>query len=600
MGEEAIATDITAAETGEPPERAALTDVLRQLPIFADLPPAALADLASEIDWFVMPGGTTLCRQGDAPDALYVVLSGALGAYREGEHGALTRIGDIGAGETVGEMALLTGGSRTATVKCLRDTELIRLSRAGFEALLERHPKAVMPIARFITERLARMHSRPSFVLRPKTFAIVPHDPGVPVLAFAHAFADALRRYGATEVLTAETAASRTPDWFHRLETACDYLVYVADQQQTSWTRLCLRQVDCALLVARTAAIPSPWAALAPDPTGASEGPRRELVLLRKAGERIAGTAGWLAQTGAALAHHVETPDDMARVVRALTGRAVGLVLSGGGARGFAHIGVARALRQSGIPIDLMGGTSMGAIVAASLASGWDDYEVVARNRRCFVDTNPLADVTLPVVSLFKGAKVSTLLRREFGDTTMIEDLPYPFFCVTSNLTRGRFDVRDRGLLARWLRASVAIPGIIRPVFHEGEVNVDGGVINNLPVDVMRSLGRGPVIGVDVSTDDTFTAASDADADIPLWQRLFGRRRRGVPNILQILWRSGTVNSGAKLRAVAEQTDLLIQPPLESIDMLDWKAFDRAIEAGYAYTMRLLEQRPQPFVETAG
>jgi NTE family protein len=293
----------------------------------------------------------------------------------------------------------------------------------------------------------------------------------------------------------------------------------------------------------------------------------------------------------------VETPTDLARMVRALTGRAVGLVLSGGGARGFAHIGVARALRQSGIPIDLLGGTSMGAVVAASLASGWDDYEVVARNRRCFVDTNPLADLTVPVVSLFKGAKVSALLRSEFGETTMIEDLPQPFFCVTANLTRGRSDVRDRGLLARWLRASVAIPGVIRPVFDQGEVNVDGGVINNLPVDVMRGLGRGPVIGVDVSTDDTFTAASDAEAEIPLWQRVLGRRRQGVPNIMQILWRAGTVNSGAKLRAVSEQTDLLIQPPLESIDMLDWKAFDRAIEAGYAHTMRLLERTPLPLPE---
>lgn len=574
--------------------------MLRDTAIFADLPPEAIADLAGEIDWFVMPGGTTLCHQGDPPDALYIVVSGALGAFREAEHGRLVRIGEIGAGETMGEMALLTGGTRTATVKCLRDSELIRLSRSGFEALLERHPRAVMPIARFVTERLARAHTRPHYALKPKTFALVPHDGGVPIMAFAQAFAGALRRYGAAEVLVAETAASRTPDWFHRLESACEYLIYVADQLPTAWTRLCLRQVDCAVLVARTAALPAAWPALAPDPTGASEGPRRELVLLRQAGERPAATAGWLAETGAPLAHHVETPSDLARMVRALTGRAVGLVLSGGGARGFAHIGVARALRQSGIPIDMLGGTSMGAIVAASLASGWDDHEVVARNRRCFVDTNPLADVTVPVVSLFKGAKVSALLRREFGDTTMIEDLPYPFFCVTANLTRGRSDVRDRGPLARWLRASVAIPGVLRPVFDSGEVNVDGGVINNLPVDVMRGFGRGPVIGVDVSTDDTFTAASDAEVEIPLWQRVLGRRRRGVPNILQIMWRAGTVNSGAKLRAVSEQTDLLIQPPLESIDMLDWKAFDRAIEAGYRHTMRLLEQTPNPLPATDG
>ncbi len=550
-----------------------------------------------EIDWFVLPGGSLVCRQGDAPDALYVVISGALGVFRETAGGPAIRIGDINAGETVGEMALITGGRRTATVRALRDSELVRLSHAGFEALLDRHPRIAVPLARFVAERLGRAQDNRRYLPRPRTFALLPRDAGLPAAAFADAFAEALRRFGGTEIVTSELAASQPLDWFHRMEGACDYLVYLADPAVSAWTRLCLRQVDCILMVGRGADPPGTWPIpeeIAPE---TDTGPRRELVLLHEAGRRPAGTAGWLAATGAAAAHHVQTPADMGRLARALTGRAVGVVLSGGGARGFAHIGVIRALKQSGMPIDLLGGTSMGAVVAASVAMGWDDREIVERNRRSFVTTNPLSDFTLPVVSLFGGRKVAEMLQREFGEV-LIEDLPLPFFCVTANLTQGRADAQRQGLLWRWLRASVAIPGVLRPVFDQGQVHVDGGVINNLPVDVMRGFGRGPVIGVDVGADPAFTAAADADIDIPLWQRLFGRRRRGIPNILQILWRSGTVNSGAMSRAVGEQTDLLIQPALESIDMLNWKDFDRAIEAGYAHTMRVLDESPRPLPDT--
>lgn len=578
-------------------ERAELADILRGLPLFAGMDPFVLSDLMAEIDWFVLPGGALVCRQGDAPDALYVVISGALGVFRETEGTAPVRIGDINAGETVGEMALITGGRRTATVRALRDSELVRLSRAGFEALLDRHPRIGIFLARFVAERLGRAQDARRYLPRPRTFAILPRDEGVPAEAFTHAFAEGLRRFGGTEIITAKVAARQPLDWFHRQESACDYLVYLADSTLSAWTRLCLRQVDCILLVGRGVDAPGPWPIPEEVAPETATGPRRELVLLHEAGRTPAGTAAWLAAADAPVAHHVQTPAELGRLVRALTGRAVGVVLSGGGARGFAHIGVIRALKQSGMPIDLLGGTSMGAVVAASVAMGWDDQEIVERNRRSFVTSNPLSDFTLPVVSLVHGRKVSGLLQREFGEM-QIEDLRTPFFCVTANLTQGRANAQRQGLLWRWLRASVSIPGVLRPVFDQGQVHVDGGVINNLPVDVMRGFGRGPVIGVDVGADPAFTAAADADVEIPLWQRLFGRRRRGIPNILQILWRSGTVNSGAMSRAVGEQTDLLIQPALESIDMLNWKGFDRAIEAGYAHTMRVLDESPRPLPDT--
>ena len=271
-----------------------------------------------------------------------------------------------------------------------------------------------------------------------------------------------------------------------------------------------------------------------------------------------------------------------------LTGRAVGLVLSGGGARGFAHLGVVRALREHGVPIDIVGGSSMGAILAAGVAADWDDAELRLRFKRSFVDTNPLSDFTLPLVSLVSGRKVGMLLRQELGDID-IADLPLPFFCVSSNLTTGRIAVHQEGPLWRWLRASVAIPGVLPPVFQGGEVFVDGGAMNNLPVDVMRAKGRGPVIGVDCGTDRAFTADVEATETPSVWSLFGGRGPRRRPNILQILWRAGMVNSTTATLERRLQSDLLITPALESVELLDWKGFERAVEIGYRDACRRLE-----------
>src|SRR6185503_5445280 len=165
------------------------------------------------------------------------------------------------------------------------------------------------------------------------------------------------------------------------------------------------------------------------------------------------------------------------------------------------------------------------------------------------------------------------------------------FFCVSSNLTTGQTMVHRRGTLWRWLRSSVAVPGVLPPVLHRGEVLVDGATMNNLPVDVMREFGRGPVIGCDVGADRAFTAQGD-DMDMPpIWQLgSWLQRRRQGPNILRILLRAGMVNSNATTLAHREKTDLLLQPPLAQIDLLNWKAFDRAITAGYDYTVRRLSE----------
>jgi NTE family protein len=306
-----------------------------------------------------------------------------------------------------------------------------------------------------------------------------------------------------------------------------------------------------------------------------ARGARVDLALLHDERIESGAAARWLKSSPAALHHHIVDNSDISRLARLLTRRGVGLVLSGGGARGFAHLGVIRALREARIPIDFVGGSSIGSIIAAGVAVGWSDEEMNLRYRRSFVDTNPVNDYTFPVVALTRGRKVSRLLQREYGDV-LIEDLRRPYFCISSNLTTGRTLEHRGGLLAEALRASVAIPGVMPPVYQGEDVLVDGAAINNLPVDVMQAHAPGLVIGSDVGAD----------------RLALGRRGKRAINIFRILMHAGMINSASSAATQRERADVLLKPPLANVDLLNWRAFDRVIQAGYDYARLALEGLP--------
>jgi NTE family protein len=573
--------------------RSDLGVVLSALPLFAGLEPLIIRQIAESAEWLSLPGGSTLFAAGEPSDALYVVLSGCLGVFSPDNRDRRRFMGRVPAGDTAGEMGLISGRPRSAHVAALRDTELARISSDSFNSIFGRHPQAMLRIARLTVDRLEQSQSRargPRHSAR--TFTLLPQSMEVDVAGFASDFVKALSHFGRTELVWSVRAESHTSHWFHKIESANDFVVYVGDPTPGRWSNLCVRQADALLLLARAESTPGPWEALAGARELSMAPQRAELVLLHDEKIRRGAAGRWLALQPGVPHHHITGPADVHRVARMLTGRGVGLVLSGGGARGFAHIGIVKALREARVPIDLVGGTSMGGILAAGVAQCWSVEELKERFHAAFVQAKPLRDYTLPFVSLVSGRKVSRALRKDCGDID-IEDLPLTFFCVSSNLTTGHSMVHRHGLLWLWLRASVAIPGVLPPIVHKGEVLVDGGTMNNLPVDAMRELGRGPVIGVDVGADRAFTTQNE-EVDVPLpWQLMSWLRvRRNRPNIFQILWRAGMVNSSAVTAAHREKTDLLLQPPLAQIDMLNWAAFEKAIAIGYEYAARRLEALP--------
>jgi NTE family protein len=565
------------------------------LPLLRELAGEHLGEITRELEWFSLPGGATLFTVGQPSDGLYVIINGALGVYLPRPGGGSQLVARLSGGQVAGESELVSGGTRAATVVALRDTEVARLPTAVFEQLVARNPHAMREIAKVLVRRL---ESAPAGYQQPrplpKTFALVPQTDAVDAIGFGRQLLSHLKGFGRAELVTHSAAGDRTSHWFHRLERANDFVIYVTESHATNWSKLCLRQADAVVLITHADSQPRPWSVPLDEAGRPGKLQVSELVLLHRSGAQQSATRQWMHLYGCRH-HHVRSGRDVARVARLLTGRAVGLVLSGGGARGFAHIGVIRALREGGIPIDAVGATSIGSIIGAGLAVGWDHREMVDRIRRSFVDTNPTNDYTFPLVSLVSGRKVGRLLRREF-ETMTIEDLRLPYFCVSTNLTRGQAAVHRHGELWLWLRASVAIPGVLPPVIAENQVYVDGATINNLPVDVMRDALDGTIIAVDAGADRTFESDIQLTEVPPAWRLgKWLRLRKSRMNIMQILWRAGMVNSEASTIGQRELADLLVKPPTDSINMLDWKSFEQAIEVGYRHACQILEhwQRPR-------
>ncbi|MDC8014283.1 patatin-like phospholipase family protein [Tahibacter soli] len=571
------------ATSGNP--ASGVRDILRKAMLFRHLDEAELDRLEAALDWFVLPGGATLFDAGEASDALYVLRSGSLGAFRAPSGGGPQRlIGLIAAGESVGELGLIVDQPRSASVRALRDSELLRLSRTAFNELVQRQPTAMLEAARVAVERLlVRRTGDP--LSSPRTLAILPHDRGVDARAFAEALRAALSDYGSCRVLAAQDGCGRTSEWFSEVEATARFVLYVADDASGEWRDLCVRQADALVLVADATQPASGW----DDCRNAEEALHRprHLVLRHPRGDIVPGAgAAWLARAAGARLHHWRGAADVERIARLIAGRSLGLVLSGGGARGFAHIGVIKALREAGLRIDSVGGTSIGAIIAAGVAADWDDDEMFARYKRAFVDGKPLSDYTLPFVAMTGGRRVEKLLREAFGERC-IEDLPLPFFAVSANLTSGDAVTHRSGLLWYWLRASSAIPGVLPPVFHQGQVFVDGAVINNLPTDVMREQAVGDVIAVDIGADDVLHAGVEESTTPHGWRLLVDKLRAPRrPGMLSILLRAGMVNSKAANADRRAKASLLLTPPVTGVDLLDWRAYERAIELGYQYALR--------------
>jgi predicted acylesterase/phospholipase RssA/CRP-like cAMP-binding protein len=593
---------------------------LISIPFFASLDESTRLELAEQLEPVHAVAGEVILRQGDAGDGLFLVVSGRLRvstAADGAEHGAEHVLYDLGRSAIVGEIALLTGQPRTATVRAVRDSDLLLLRLSSFTSLVGRRPVLLTELTRLLVDRLLTVNrlltvdrrQAPPPAARAVAVAAAGKSAGTAAMV-AGQLATQLARTGSVFRVDADVvarhlgpgAAQRGPGdpgraeltgWLHAMERDHDRVIYQPDAEDTAWSRLCLSQSDVVLLAASAGDDPSIGAVEA----RALEAGwlRCELVLLHPA--RPAGTAAWLAGRPVADYHHLcaNRPGDVARLARMITGTGCGLVLGGGGARGIAHLGVIRALEEAGVPIDVVGGTSMGAIIAGLCAHGMDHAERVARITAVARNGRRLITPTLPLIALSAGRYLDRILTENLGSEP-IEDLPLRFFCISANLNRAEEVVHERGSLWPAVRASLALPGIFPPVYSGGDLLIDGSAVDNVPVDVMRGrVGNGRIVAVDVSLEVEPLAAAPFEAGLSGW-RVLGHRLnpfappQPVPSVVDILSRATLLSQVRNQRATldGDHVDLLLSPPVAGISSLDFKGGLALIEVSYRHTIEAL------------
>lgn len=543
--------------------------------------------------WFSLPGGQQLYAAGDPADHLYFLRTGRLGAFRRDEGQEPQFLGVIRPGEPAGEMSLVAGAPHSADVVALRDSEILAVPGDVFFEACETDASVMTELARLMILR-TRQAARHGGAGEPSVFGFTPLGEPGPLRPLVERLAREIEAQDYSVACIGAEAAGAPTEWFSEVERAHDFVLYVADGPNAGWRHAVSRQVDRLFRVGRGDERPPP-----PIPAGA-QAPLQaqqlvDLILVQPSQAAMPrGSEAWMDAAQPARLFHLR-PDndgDFARIGRVLTGQSVGLVLSGGGARAYAHVGAIRALRERGVPIDFVGGVSMGAIVGAGVAMGWDDAELDRRIHKAFVDTSPLDDIALPLLAMTRGEKVGQRLRQHFGGVA-IPDLWLPFFCLSSNLTTGAYHLHRRGSVWRALRASAALPGVVPPATDGNDVLVDGAVLKNFPADVMRANQLGPIVGVDVTGARSITA-EDVARPSSVWRWIrSGQWRRGPP-IVSLLMRVATVSNGPDLTQARAAVDVLIQPDVSRVEIRDFSAYDPAFAAGYQAAVAALDKLERP------
>ena len=569
--------------TGERPAslRTDLPDLIKGVPLLSGLPDELRNAVAERGTIITLPAGEWLFRQDDVGDAMFLVLSGRVEVVLEHPVNEVVRV--LGRGGVVGELALLTEAPRSAGVRARRDTELLALDRVRFVELLAEEARFAMALTREIGMQLRTSRAlEPPKSDRPATIALVPLIGEARFIELREALYAELERCGPIAELTPSEDVESYGPMLDRAERDSERVLLPTRGPSAAdeWTAFALRQSDRTVVVAEetTTDVAAPEALRGAD------------LLLLVSADRPPESVPLLDTLDPRTVHVVRSGvrfrDDVARAARRLSGRSVGLVLSGGGARGFCHIGVIQELLDAGLEIDRVGGCSMGAYIAGMCAI---DMDPAAMRNRCheeFVLHSVTSDYTVPLVALLRGRRALEMLVNTFGDAR-IEAQPRDYFCVSADLISGQLVEHRRGPFTEAVGASMCLPGVFRPWPAPGRLLVDGGVLNNLPVQQMARSGEGPVIAVDVTAQ--FTAPERGAGRFRRARtRAWATRARSfviganepLPNLIETLARSVSVGSTATVDAARQRADALIAPDTGAVAMLDFGRLDEMIAIG--------------------
>lgn len=585
-------------------------EVLRASGVFGRLGDEVLQDLCQLLELQHVPGGKIVYREGEQANTMFFLVSGRLRVSRRDKNGALQLYNEIRPGESVGEAGLILQQPRAADITALRDSIIAMLSRADFERLLALHP---LPLNKVFAQAIYNHLRHSSQVVERRhaqIFVVVPIDPGASSQAVASGLTRAFAQIGRAYHVAPEVERTLDPDstagWQGRdryddYEEQYDYLVYEADGGSSSWLRRAFRQADQVIFVADASGRRDVGVLehqLADEP--GFDMKRKHLVLLHDANQKQPeAVMAWREGRDVERVYPVRErhSGDYARLSRFLTSTATGVVLGGGGARGFAHLGVLRALERAGIVVDLVGGNSMGALIGAQYACDVPLDEIRDRTMRFATGGEML---TVPVISLMSGKRVQRDLRKMFGERT-VDAMWRPFFAAACNLSRASTTVQDTGPLWRAVLASNSPVGLFPPVLYNGDLLVDGAILENVPVGAMRvrlgtplekRRGNGTIIAIDVDVQD-YMGVEPGLSHLSAWRKISGYFRAGVapsPGIADILYRAGHIGGINQRTRTIAQSDHYLEPPVAAFPLMAYRQAAEIVEVGYRHAMQEIER----------
>lgn len=290
--------------------------------------------------------------------------------------------------------------------------------------------------------------------------------------------------------------------------------------------------------------------------------------------------------------------DDFMRLARILSNEAVGLVLGGGGSRGISHVGVVTALERHGIPVDIIGGTSIGSFVGGLYAKEYNIVSIYAMAKKFSKRVSSLwrmiFDLTYPVTSYITGYEFNRGIWKVFGFTE-IEDFWIKYYCNSTNITNSTMDIHETGYAWRFIRASMSLCGLLPPITFKGCMLLDGGYLDNLPVLEMKKRGVKHIIAVDVGSADDRTPMNYGDTLLGFWV-LFNRwnpfsKHPNVPSMMEIQLRLTYVSSVNALEEAKRTADVYyLRPPIDGYATLDFGKFDEIYNVGLKYADELITE----------
>nr|XP_009668718.1 PREDICTED: neuropathy target esterase [Struthio camelus australis] len=607
------------------------------------------------IDWMAVEAGRALYRQGDKSDCTYIALNGRLRSVIQKGSGKKELIGEYGRGDLIGVVEALTRQPRATTVHAVRDTELAKLPEGTLNNIKRRYPQVVTRLIHLLSQKIlgnlqqlrgpfagsglgmasSSEPTNPTSNL--STVAVLPVCDDVPTAAFTLELKHALNAIGPTLLLTSDIIRARLGSsaldsiheyrlsgWLAQQEDIHRIVLYQTDCTLTPWTVRCIRQADCILIVGLGDQ----------EPALGEGGPRRQLILLhREDGASPCRTVEWLNMRSWCSGHlHIKCPrrvfsrrspaklremyekvfeknadrhSDFSRLARVLTGNTIALVLGGGGARGCSHIGVIKAMEEAGIPIDMIGGTSIGSFIGALYAEERSAVRTKQRARewaKCMNSVfETVLDLTYPITSMFSGSAFNASINKVFQDK-QIEDLWLPYFNVTTDITASAMRVHTDGksspgcwctpriwggpLQALSHHISASLPPLCDP--KDGNLLMDGGYINNLPADIARNMGAKTVIAIDVGSQDETDLCNYGDSLSGwwlLWKRLNPWAEKvKVPDMAEIQSRLAYVSCVRQLEVVKSSSYCeYIRPPIDRFKTMDFGKFDEIYDVGYQH-----------------